>query len=316
MQDGTTTTPTTDAVDTPVSTPETVTPLTTTDSTDATPEATTPLPEAASVTPVAAPVTVPQSGDETAGVSIAVAPVLAASLLRRTLFQYGVAAVIVALMGLVLWYLLEAQGRVETGVFDKAKALVLPAPAVATVNGERIPLANYEKNTASLVTSVEGQGLDPQDPSIAEEIKKQALDLLINTEVLRQAAVAAGVVVTDEQVEARYQEILASVGDAATLATKMAELGITEESLRTDIRGEILIQTHLDSAVDLSTVTVTPEEVTAMYAGLGGDAAVDVPSLDELRPQIEQQLRYGKEQDLIGAYIETLKAAADIEVLI
>lgn len=300
-----------DTTDTTVSTPDTV--VTTTDTASAAAAAPVAGEDTSSATPVDAttPVAVP------AEAVAAAAPVATSPKKCNTIIQYGIAALIVAIMGVVLWYLLEEQGRVQTGVFDKAKALVLPAPAVATVNGERIAETLYAKNTAQMVASVQGQGLDPNDPTIAGEIKKQALDLLVNTEVLRQAAVASGVVVTSEQVEARYQEIVASVGDVETMATKMAELGITEESLRADIEGEILIQTYLDKAVDVSTVTVTEEEVKAMYDGFGASVpGAEVPALEELRPQIEEQIRYTKEQELVGAHIESLKGAADIEILI
>ncbi|MCU0678128.1 MAG: SurA N-terminal domain-containing protein [Candidatus Pacebacteria bacterium] len=230
--------------------------------------------------------------------------------------QYGIAAAIVVVMGVALWYVLEEQGRVQTGFFDAVKGLVVPEPAAVIVNGEKVPLSLYEKNREQLSLQAMGQGMDPNDAAVGEQLKQQALDLLINSALLRQAATAAGIVVTDEQIDTRYQAIVDSQGGEEALAARMAELNITKDGLMSDINDEILIQTHLATAVDTSAVTVTDAEVQALYDSVTSNPAVDVPPLDEVRPQIEQEIRFGKEQELISAYIETLKADATIETLI
>ncbi len=234
----------------------------------------------------------------------------------QMLKQYGIAAAIVLIMGVALWYLLEEQGRVQTGYFDAVKGLVLKEPTAVIVNGENVPLSLYTKNQEQLALQASGQGLDPADPTVSEQIKQQAIDLLVNSALLRQAATEAGVVVTDEQIDARYQTIVDSQGGEEALAARMAELNITKEGLMQDINDEILIQTHLTTAVDTSSIVVTDEEVEALYASVTSNPEVEVPPLEEVRAQIEQEIRFGKEQELISAYIETLKAEATIETVI
>jgi SurA N-terminal domain len=247
------------------------------------------------------------------------APVVAnsaASYRRQVLTQYGIAFVIIALMGGALWYMLEEQGRVKTGFFDDIKSLVIAKPAAAKVNGTKIDLALYEKNYAQLVQGAAAQGLDANDPTVAAEMKKQSIDILVNSELLRQAATEAGVVVTDEQINGRYAELVQSQGDETKLVARMTELGITKESLLGDIKNEILIQTHLTAAVDTSKIVVTKEEVEALYNSVASNPEVEVPPLADVQPQIEQEIKFGKEQELISGYIETLKTNATIEVLI
>jgi SurA N-terminal domain len=241
-------------------------------------------------------------------------PAMVAPDARKVILkQYGIAAAIVLVMGVALWYLLEDQGRVQTGYFDAVKGLVTPEPTAVIVNGQKVPLSLYEKNREQLSLQAIGQGLDPNDPTVADQLKQQALDLLVNSALLRQAATEAGIVVTEEQVNTRYQAIVDSQGGEEALTARMAELNITKDSLMTDINDEILIQTHLASAVDTSGVTITDEEVESLYASVTSNPAVDVPPLDEVRDQIEQEIRFGKEQELISAYIEKLKADATIE---
>ena len=265
----------------------------------------------------AAPLTVTDSVEATPTVAPAAPADVAAQLARRQLLtQYGIAFVIVLIMGGGLWYVLEQQGRVDTKVFESVKSIVMPAPAAMIVNGERISRELYDKNYAQLSTQAASQGLDAASPEVAAEIKQQSIDIVVNSELLRQAAVAGGVVVTDEQIQGRYDEIVASQGGVEQLMARMTELGITEEGLLADIENEILIQTHLSAAVDTTGLAVTEEEIKALYDSIASGQSVEVPPLEEVRAQVEQEIRYGKEQELISEYINKLKETAEIEVLI
>ncbi|OGG88265.1 hypothetical protein A2592_00110 [Candidatus Kaiserbacteria bacterium RIFOXYD1_FULL_42_15] len=229
--------------------------------------------------------------------------------------QYIIAAVVITIIGMALWYGLEKQGRVQTGVFDRISALVKPEASVAVVNGIKISKTQYEKSREQIIASASQQGLDMTDEKIKAEIDAQAIDVLINTELLKQVAEEAGVVVTPEQIETRYQEVIASVGGADELTKRMTELGITEAGLRSDIEGEILIQSYLADAVDTSGVTVEETDITTAYENAGG-ADAGLPALADVRDQIEAQLKSAKEQELITNFIKTLKDKATIEVLI
>jgi parvulin-like peptidyl-prolyl isomerase len=147
-------------------------------------------------------------------------------------------------------------------------------------------------------------------------MKKQSLEVLVNTELLRQAAVAAGVTVSQEQIDTRYADLIKAQGGEEQLIARMTELGITPESLQSDIENEILIQTHLTTALDTSKISVTEEEVEALYKSVTSNPEVEVPPLAEVRAQVEQEIRFGKEQELVSEYIATLKEKAEIEVLI
>lgn len=232
--------------------------------------------------------------------------------------QYGIAAIVIIVMGAGLAYALEQQGRINTGIFDAIGSVIKPAPLAAKVNGTGITLADYEKNLTQLNSAAVQQGADITNESILKEIKTQAIDVLVNTELLRQEARKGGAKVTEADIDKRYQEIVTSIGGEDKLAAKMTELGITTESLRKDIEGEILIQGHLATAVDTSSIKITEDDLKAAYAQISGTAAtgVKVPPLDEIKTQLETQLKTNKEQELVNAYITKLREGAKIEVLI
>ncbi len=289
-----------------------------TSSTTETTVATTETVSSPEATPVTVSTDIPTVADTPVSEVITTTPpvVAATSAHRQVLKQYGIAFLIVAIMGGALWYLLEKQGRVQTGVFAKITALVRPEPAAVKVNGEKIAQSLYQKNYEQLALQAASQGADAADPATAEQIKKQAIDVLVNSALLKQAAHKAGIVVTPEQITERYQGIVDAQGGEEALTARMAELKITKDGLMKDIEDEILIQTHLDTAVDIKSIEITKEEVDAFYKSVTSNPEVKVPPLEEVRDQVEQEIRYGKQQELIGEYIETLKKDAEVEVLI
>ena len=234
---------------------------------------------------------------------------------KRAVIQYGIATILVVLMGTGLAYALEQQGRIHTGVFDSITELVHPTPAAAIVNGVKIPLASYEKNRMQLENNAKGQGIDTADATVKTQIDTQAIDVLVNTELLRQGAAKKNITASTEQIDARYKEIVASVGGEDKLAEKMVELGITHDSLMSDIEGEIIIQTFLSGEVDASKITISPKEVEDTYNKANTPEA-KLPPLAEVKDQIASQLQSTKEQELVNAYIKTLREAADIETKI
>jgi hypothetical protein len=228
---------------------------------------------------------------------------------------YGAAALAVILLLGLLLFVLEREGRTNFGIFDGIINAMKDKKPVAYVNGTAISTFDFESTLRQLTATVESQGIDVTDPTIAGDLRTQAVDSLVNTELLRQTALAAGVTVTDEQVNERYAQIETSLGGAETLATRMAELGVTEETLRRDIRNDLLIQDHLKTAVNLASVTVTDEDIKALY-DQAVESGMEVPPLDEVRNDIERQIRQQKEQELVQEYVLSLRGGAEVEILI
>lgn len=259
----------------------------------------------------AAPVTA-EPAAETA--PVAAEPAAAPAASTNSMKQYGIALAIVAVFGVGLVFALEQQGRIDTNYFGWLQSSTQGQP-VATVNGVEISGAEFAQNREQVIISAQQQGVDVEDPQVLEEIEAQALEVLINTQLLRQAATDAGIVISEDEIEARYQEIVESVGGEETLTSRMGELGITPDSLRNDIEGELLVQALIEAEVDTSSIEVSEEEVVAFYEQAGGQGA-ELPPLEEVRGEIEQQIRGSQEQELVGEYIESLRSAAEIEILI
>lgn len=231
---------------------------------------------------------------------------------KSRLLGYGAAILAVAVILVGVLYLLEKEGRSSTGIFDSLLEQQDAGVVVAVVNGEEIVNADLATSIGQFSQAATAQGVDTSTPEAQAEIRGQALEVLINTELLRQQANAEGIEVTSEEAAERLAEIEAEIGGAEVLAERMETLGVDTEQLRADIREELLIQRLLDSVFESSDIEVTEEEIEEVYAQAGG-AEADLPPLEEVREQIVTQIETSKEQQIIEEYITELRAEAAIE---
>lgn len=227
---------------------------------------------------------------------------------------YGLAVLaLVVIVGLLVFGL-EKQGRISTGIFSAFTSSSDRSP-VAKVNGTEIIKSDFDSSLQQLLQMAASQGASTTDPESIKKYKTQALETLVNGELLRQSALGAGLTASAEDIEKRYNEIKDGVGGAELLAERMNEFKITEQSLRRDIENEILIQALFETVFTGDKAEVTDKEVEAMYNNLGG-AEAGLPPLTEVKEQVIQQIKLERQQEEAGKYIEELRAKAEIEILI
>lgn len=269
--------------------------------------------------------TVEESKAETAAVAATVAATPLMVTLKSKLTsckkflmgrKYTIAAVILVLITLLaVVFLMEQQGRLNTGIFDKAQATLSKNKAVALVNDGKISRYDLDVSMSQIATGAAAQGADVESAEVKSEIQTQALDMLVNTELLKQEAATRGIEISKDDVDARLETLKTDVGGAEVLEQRMKEFNIDEKTLLRDIKNELTIQKLLEEVFVEKSVVVTEEEILAFYEQAGG-AEAGLPALEEVRTQIETQLKTSKEQEVVTAYLEELRSKATIEVLI
>ena len=229
---------------------------------------------------------------------------------KRNYFTYiAIALVVVALVA--VWLRLEREGRVDTQVFNTVAGLFAGDPTVVTIDGTKLRESDLELSVEQLTQAAAAQGVDTTTEIVQAEIRSQAIQILTNTTLLTAAAEKAGIEVTKEAVDARRVELEEAAGGAEVMQARMTELNIEEGVFEDDIRTELTITQLLEGVFAEADTTATEEEVQAVYDRASGSGA-DVPPLEEVRSQIEVQISQTKEQDVVAAYIDELRAAADI----
>lgn len=187
---------------------------------------------------------------------------------------------------------------------------------VATVNGESISRAQYDETLARVTAQAEQQGLDISDPQVASEIQNQVIDSLVNNLLLVQAATAADISPTEAAIDEQMASIITQFGGEEALQTQMESLDLTEAEVRADISEQLAVEELVTGEVDLESITVTDAEVQEFYDTIAAQNPDLVPPLADVSEQIEAQLQAEKEQVLIDELLASLRAQADIEILI
>lgn len=186
---------------------------------------------------------------------------------------------------------------------------------VAVVNGKNIYRDEFNESVALIIQGATAQGADTTQESVQAEIRTQALDILVNNALITSAATNAGIIATDEEIQSKYSEIVTQLGSKEELEKRMAEVGLTEEKLRSNISDRILADAYINSKATIKDLAVTEEEVNAFILGLGAGAG-ELPPLEEIRPQIEEQILGQKQQQLITDIITKLREEGDIDIRI
>ncbi len=220
----------------------------------------------------------------------------------------GAFLIVLLIIGGVL-FVMEKQGRSSTHLFTK----IIDSFAVAVVNGEKITNGDLKTSVTQFSQMAAAQGVDINADEAKEQINSQALDVLINTELLRQKAAEKGITVSSEEVSERIETIKVDVGGEEVLNGRLTELGISKEKLQQDVNDEILIQRLLDGIFAEKSIEISEEEISKMY----NDAlAVDekLPPLENVRADIEKSIKTSKEQVIIDELLIELKDGAQIEI--
>jgi SurA N-terminal domain len=237
-----------------------------------------------------------------------------AKVFNYKIFFGAILAILVIAVGLI--FLLEKEGRISTQYFSSIIEKIDAKKPAASVNGTVITKAEYNSSLGQLMQMASTQGADTNDAAVLSSLKTQTLDTLVNGELLRQAAVAAGKAVTAEQITTRYTEIETGLGGAEAMATKMSEFGVDADSLKHDIENEFLIQAFFDEKkIGQNYVEVTDLEISALY-NKAKETMTDLPPLAEVKEQVAGQIKLDKEQAQINELLKTLRESAKVEILI
>ncbi len=199
---------------------------------------------------------------------------------------------------------------------------------VATVNGEEILESELDASVDQMVSSYEQYGLDmesEQGQMMLVQIKTQALENLIQQEVLMQAAEEAGYTVSDEELDTEIGGIKAQFTTEEEFEEALEANGFTPESYRKRLKAELMISEFFQAQIE--TKEVSEEEIEAYYNDYveqleehNEDAEEEeireIREFDDIKDDIEEHLIQEDRQAQIGELIETLMAKADIEHLI
>lgn len=183
---------------------------------------------------------------------------------------------------------------------------------VATVGGQEIDSQQFNEQLSALRESTSSRAQEFQSLS---ETRQQELILsgLINQELLRQAAVNAGVSVSDSEVDSRLQSQIEQIGGESEFESRLSQNDLTREEVRENLRQQMLINAYVEQ-----TATTTDQQVQQLYnqyrsqLSQGATSSQNIPSLEQLRPRLEASIQQQNRQQLLRQARDSI----EVEVLL
>ncbi len=137
------------------------------------------------------------------------------------------------------------------------------ADVVAEVNGKRIPRSELEKYYRNQTAGTPQQPAQPISDEQATSLRLSILKELIDNEILMQHAEKLGLMATDEEVEAKFNEVK-SPYSADDFKKKLQERGISEEDFKRDLRRTLTAEKVMNKEVS-SKISVSDADITEYY---------------------------------------------------
>lgn len=156
-------------------------------------------------------------------------------------------------------------------------------PLAARVNGQPIFLDTYQKQVAQTEQALSDQGVileGEEGQAQLAQVRQNVLNGLIEQAIIEQAAAAAGIGVTNEELEATVQESIALGQGQESFDQWLAENELTLEEFREIQRSQLLASKMIEQVT--ASVPTSAEQVHARHVRTSDPASAQA-LLDELR---------------------------------
>lgn len=194
---------------------------------------------------------------------------------------------------------------------------------VADVNGDEISrdefVASYEGQLqqAAMAQQSTGEEIDQA------ELKQQVAELLVDNQLLTQAAEDAGIVATEQDIDATLEDLAEQngLGSVDEVISALAEQGTSEEEARADAATQYQVTAYIDERADVE--EPSEEELRGQYDALveqmgedGGPSGseAETPPFEQVRDQLEDQAINEQQTAAVEEILADLQDDADVTI--
>lgn len=143
------------------------------------------------------------------------------------------------------------------------KRIALPAGVEATVNGTEIKSSEIDQLTKAMVMRNQ-QSAAPPSPEALELARRNAVDQLVNAELLYQAGQKLEIADLDKKLEEDYQNEVKRFPNPGAFEQALKSANMDENSFRLLLRKRFVVNSLLEKEI-VPKVAVTDEEVKTFY---------------------------------------------------
>ncbi|MGJ9457332.1 SurA N-terminal domain-containing protein [Oceanobacillus sp. CF4.6] len=189
---------------------------------------------------------------------------------------------------------------------------------VAEVNGVEIPREEFETNytgqfqQAAMQSQMTGEEVDQN------QLKKRLAESMIGLELLKQEADRTNIEATQEDIDQTLDELAKQNGleSKDEFLTALNEQGMDEEEVMSQLDLQVKVEKLI--ANEAGEMETTDEELEVIYdqfkaqqEEMNGEDA-EVPSFEDMKPQLEQQVKGQQEAEAYQTLVEKLREDADV----
>lgn len=214
---------------------------------------------------------------------------------------------------------MSARARLRRAATALAAACVLglAAPAgaqevgiAARVNGAEISVFRLERHFEDYLR-LQGRNVAAiRNPEVFKRLRREALDQLIDKELLWQHAQRRGIVVADADLRQAREAIAAGYADRDAFRRRLQQAGFDDAGYDAYLRRELAARRALAELI--GSVTVSDEEVERTLAREPAPAGMDTGAAQQ---QVRDYLAARRRAEAARAALQQLRATAGIELL-
>ncbi len=194
---------------------------------------------------------------------------------------------------------------------------------VAEVNGEKILKDDFVPLFETQYQQMQMQAQQSGQPVDEKGLKKQTVENLVSTEVLVQEADKRKIDVSDKDIDKGLKESAKSGQMSEKDFLKaMKDQGMDEENVRSELKNQLKIEGLVED--EYGEFEVSGEEIGQAYeqaksqqeqmAQQGGQGQQEMPPIEDMRPQLKEQVKNQKSQEATQKFAKKLRKQADVTI--
>ncbi len=138
---------------------------------------------------------------------------------------------------------------------------------IAKVNGTPITSGQVERELRNIVAQYQNNVPPDQLQQLQPKLRTQALENLINTQLLFREADRKGIKPSSEAINTELDGIISRFPSPEAFQQQMTKVGISREQMVKDIEQQLKVTALVKEALVAVETTVTDEEVSQFYQG-------------------------------------------------
>ena len=213
----------------------------------------------------------------------------------------------------------EGEASAEAMQVKLAEQQVDKNKIVAVVNNEELTGIEYNAALTSFQGQMQQTGQDPTSEEVAEQVKAQALDALVNHTLILQKAKEADITASEAEIDERYATFEEQFGGEKEMKKALEAESMDVKTVKEQIAESLLVEKYQEKVVPADEVKVTDKEIQEYYdeaAAQSKEAGQELPPLQEASEEIKGILKQQQQEEILANHVEKLKADAKIELKI